>query len=61
MRIGLAWRLPRNREDSDNWAMRQQEYDTARALDLPIQVHVSGEPGPMFDALSEHRVGYGLT
>jgi len=51
VRIGLAWRLPRNRQDADNWAMRQHEYDTARTLRLPIQVHVSGEAGPMFDAL----------
>ncbi|ACO80130.1 metal dependent hydrolase [Azotobacter vinelandii CA] len=51
VRIGLAWRLPRDRGDADNWAMRQREYDTARGLGLPIQVHVSGEPAPMFEAL----------
>lgn len=51
VRIGLAWRLPRDRNSTANWAMRQQEFDTAKALDLPIQVHVSGEPEPMFDAL----------
>lgn len=51
VRIGLAWRLPRDRNSTANWAMRQQEFDTARALGLPIQVHVSGEPEPMFDAL----------
>lgn len=51
VKIGLAWRLPRNREDPANWAMRQREFDTARKLGLPIQVHVSGEPEPMFDAL----------
>ena len=51
--IGLAWRLPRDRSDAQNWAMRQREYDAATTLGLPIQVHVSGEPGPMFDALIE--------
>lgn len=51
VRIGLAWRLPRDRNSTANWAMRQKEFDTAKALGLPIQVHVSGEPGPMFDAL----------
>lgn len=51
--IGLAWRLPRDREDARNWAMRQREFDTARDLEIPVQVHVSGEPGPMFDALIE--------
>lgn len=62
VRLGLAWRLPRDRGDAGNWAMRQREYDAARELGLPIQVHVSGEPGPMFDALVER--GYlfpGLT
>lgn len=62
VRIGLAWRLPRNRDDGDNWAMRQREYDTARQLQLPIQVHVSGEAGPMFDALIQRNYLYpGLT
>lgn len=51
--IGLAWRLPRDRGDARNWAMRQREFDTARELGIPVQVHVSGEPGPMFDALIE--------
>ena len=51
VRIGIAWRLPRDRNSAANWAMRQQEFDTAKALGLPIQVHVSGEPEPMFDAL----------
>ncbi|MFB8831789.1 hypothetical protein ACE0DR_26730 [Azotobacter sp. CWF10] len=62
MQTGLAWRLPRNREDPENKAMHQYEYDTARALGLPIQVRVSGEPDPMFDALIQR--GYlfpGLT
>ncbi|ALM87026.1 hydrolase [Bordetella sp. N] len=58
VQIGLAWRLPRNREDAANWAMRQKEYDTARQLALPIQVHVSGEPGPMFDALIQRGYLY---
>lgn len=62
VRMGLAWRLPRNREDADNWAMRQREYDTARRLELPIQVHVSGESKPMFDALITRDYLYpGLT
>ena len=62
VRLGLAWRLPRNRDDADNWAMRQREYDTARRLGLPIQVHVSGEAKPMFDALMQRGYLYpGLT
>lgn len=60
--LGLAWRLSRDRADDANWAMRQREYDTALALGLPIQVHVSGEPGPMFDALISRGYLYpGLT
>lgn len=51
--LGLAWRLPRDRGDAANWAMRQHEHEAARRLGLPLQVHVSGEPGPMFDALIE--------
>lgn len=51
VRMGLAWRLPRDRDDADNWVMRMHERDTARALGLPVQVHVSVEPGPIFDAL----------
>ncbi|WJD60690.1 amidohydrolase family protein [Pseudomonas kurunegalensis] len=62
VRMGLAWRLPRNRDDVKNWAMRQQEYDTARRLQIPIQVHVSGEAHPMFDALIKRNFLYpGLT
>lgn len=62
VRMGLAWRLPRNREDAGNWAMRQREFDTARRLGLPIQVHVSGEAKPMFDALIKRDYLYpGLT
>ena len=51
VQLGLAWRLPRDRSDEANWAMRMHERDTARALGLPVQVHVSVEPGPIFDAL----------
>ncbi|MDR6992244.1 amidohydrolase family protein [Luteimonas sp. 3794] len=51
VRMGLAWRLPRDRADADNWAMRMHERATAQSLGLPIQVHVSVEPGPIFDAL----------
>lgn len=62
VRLGLAWRLPRDRKDAGNWKMRQTEFDTARKLGLPIQVHVSGEAGPMFDALIERGYLYpGLT
>lgn len=62
MRLGLAWRLPRNREDADNWALSQREYDTARRPRIPIQVHVSGEAQPMLDALIERGYLYpGLT
>nr|WP_305068797.1 amidohydrolase family protein [Luteimonas sp. Y-2-2-4F] len=53
VRLGLAWRLPRDLSDEENWAMRRREYEAARALGLPVQVHVSGQPGPMFDALIE--------
>ncbi|WP_438280400.1 amidohydrolase family protein [Pseudomonas alabamensis] len=53
VRMGLAWRLPRNRDDAANWAMRQREYATAQRLELPVQVHVSGEAQAMFDALIE--------
>ncbi|MGE8047112.1 amidohydrolase family protein [Pseudomonas monteilii] len=58
VRLGLAWRLPRNRDDASNWAMRQQEYDTARRLQIPIQVHVSGEAHSMFDALIKRNFLY---
>lgn len=62
VRMGLAWRLPRNRDDAGNWAMRQREYDTARRLQIPIQVHVSGEAKPMFDTLIQRGYLYpGLT
>lgn len=62
VRLGLAWRLPRQLDDAGNWAMRQREYDTARQLGLPMQVHVSGQPGPMFDALIARGYLYpGLT
>lgn len=51
LQLGLAWRLPRDRSDAGNWQMRDREFKTAGELGLPVQVHVSGEPGPMFDAL----------
>lgn len=51
LQVGLAWRLPRDRTDAANWAMRDREFKHAQAQELPVQVHVSGEPGPMFDAL----------
>ncbi|MBJ7515188.1 MAG: amidohydrolase family protein [Stenotrophomonas sp.] len=51
LQLGLAWRLPRDRSDAANWGMRDREFRVARGLGLPVQVHVSGEPGPMFDAL----------
>lgn len=62
LQIGLAWRLPRERADAGNWKLRDDEMAMARTLRIPVQVHVSGEPGPMFDALIER--GYlqpGLT
>lgn len=49
--LGLAWRLPRDLDDAGNWRMREHEHDAARRLGLPIQVHVSVTPGPIFDAL----------
>lgn len=58
VQVGLAWRLPRDRDDAANWAMRQREYDAARQLGAPIQVHVSGEAGPMFDALIDRGYLY---
>ncbi|WP_219338530.1 amidohydrolase family protein [Luteimonas deserti] len=51
VRLGLAWRLPRDLDDAGNWAMRDREREVARALGLPVQVHVSVQPGPIFDAL----------
>lgn len=55
VRVGLGWRLPRQLDDEHNWAMRDRELATARELGLPVQVHVSGQPGPMFDALIARR------
>jgi len=43
VRMGMAWRLPRNR-DAASWAMRQR---------LPVQTHVSGEAQAMFGVLIE--------
>lgn len=51
VRLGLAWRLPKDLNDEHNWAMRDHEYQQAKQLGLPVQVHVSGQPKPMFDAL----------
>ncbi|WP_241488321.1 amidohydrolase family protein [Winslowiella iniecta] len=48
---GLAWRLPRDLLNQQNWAMRKQEYQFARTHQLPIQVHVSGDAEAMFNAL----------
>ncbi|MCS2609706.1 amidohydrolase family protein [Halomonas dongshanensis] len=41
--LGLAWRLPEDLDDLEAMAMKRREYDTARELELPIAVHVSGE------------------
>ncbi|WP_447529550.1 amidohydrolase family protein [Vreelandella sp. TE19] len=41
--LGLAWRLPDNLGNQDALTMKRREFDTARELDLPIAVHVSGE------------------
>ncbi|WBG93214.1 amidohydrolase family protein (plasmid) [Pantoea piersonii] len=51
VRVGLAWRLPRELKDEQNWAMRDREYQWARDHHLPVQVHISGEPDAMFNAL----------
>jgi 5-methylthioadenosine/S-adenosylhomocysteine deaminase len=51
--LGLAWRLPRDLSDEANWAIRHREFETATRIGLPIQVHVSVNPGPIFDALIE--------
>gem|GEM_PF-307698 len=60
--LGLAWRLPRALDSTENWAMRDHEYQTARALGVPIQVHVSGQPAPMFNALLQRGLLYpGMT
>ncbi|MFG6667177.1 amidohydrolase family protein [Halomonas sp. HNIBRBA4712] len=41
--LGLAWRLPENLDNQDAMAMKRREFDTAREMNLPIAVHVSGE------------------
>lgn len=51
VRLGLAWRLPRDLQSQDNWAMRDKEFNFAREHKLPAQVHVSGDAKNMFDAL----------
>lgn len=53
--LGLAWRLPRDMQDPQNWAMRDREYAFARDRKMPLQVHVSGKPDAMFNALIERR------
>jgi len=53
--LGLAWRLPRDMQDRDNWAMRDREFNFARQNKLPVQVHVSGKPDAMFNALIERH------
>lgn len=63
--LGLAWRLPQALDDAQAWAIKAREWDTARRLGLPMQVHVSGTvPGraeAMFDALIARRMlGPGL-
>lgn len=55
VKVGLAWRLPRQLEDEKNWAMRDSEYRWAQQRGLPLQVHVSGDAEAMFDALIARR------
>ncbi|MCJ2029441.1 amidohydrolase family protein [Methylobacterium sp. J-043] len=58
--LGLAWRLPQDLDDARAWAIKQGEWEAARRLGLPVQVHVSGTvPGraeAMFDALIARRM-----
>ncbi|WP_312414024.1 amidohydrolase family protein [Pseudescherichia sp.] len=51
VRLGLGWRLPRDLQSQDNWAMRDKEFNFARKHKLPVQVHVSGDAKNLFDAL----------
>lgn len=51
VKIGLGWRLPRQLQDEQNWAMRDKEFNVARQHKLPVQVHVSGDADAMFNAL----------
>ncbi|WP_380178554.1 amidohydrolase family protein [Kalamiella sp. sgz302252] len=53
--LGLAWRLPRDMQDQQNWAMRDREFRFAQENHLPVQVHVSGKPDAMFNALIERH------
>lgn len=55
VKVGLAWRLPRQLNDEQNWAVRDREYRWAKARGLPIQVHVSGDADAMFEALIARR------
>ncbi|WP_238192432.1 amidohydrolase family protein [Methylobacterium frigidaeris] len=58
--LGLAWRLPQALDDAAAWAIKMREWEAARRLRLPLQVHVSGTvPGraeAMFDALIARRL-----
>lgn len=54
--LGMAWRLPAKLDDEAAWRTKLREFETARRLGLPIQVHVSGQPLPMFDALIARRL-----
>ncbi len=54
--VGLAWRLPRNLQDANNWQMRDAELKLAREQRLPIQVHVSGDHDAMYNALIQRKM-----
>ena len=54
--LGMAWRLPAKLDDEAAWAVKVREVEVARRLGLPVQVHVSGQPLPMFDALIRRRL-----
>ncbi|GHC29400.1 TRZ/ATZ family hydrolase [Kushneria pakistanensis] len=41
--LGLAWRLPPDLENREAMALKRREYETAREMELPISVHVSGD------------------
>ncbi len=51
IKLGLGWRLPRDLNDEQNWAMREKEFSLAKKHNLPVQVHVSGDADAMFNAL----------
>jgi cytosine/adenosine deaminase-related metal-dependent hydrolase len=58
--LGMAWRLPADLDDAAAWRTKMREWDTARRLGLPVQVHVSatvpGRAEAMFDALIARRL-----